>query len=70
MTTAERLRELVELNRFIASTLDYDDVQFNAHPSTVLVPALLAAAFLIGQTTRSQASGDEPVQWTSTAETR
>ncbi|HYD45224.1 MAG TPA: hypothetical protein VEA79_08175 [Phenylobacterium sp.] len=32
--------------------------------------ALLTAAFLIGQTTRSQASGDEPVQWTSTAETR
>ena len=32
------------VNGTAAHALDYDDVQFNAHPSTVLVPALLAAA--------------------------
>lgn len=32
------------INGTAAHALDYDDVQFNAHPSTVLVPAILAEA--------------------------
>lgn len=32
------------VNGTAAHALDYDDVQFNAHPSAVLVPALLAAS--------------------------
>ncbi len=35
------------INGTAAHALDYDDVQFNAHPSTVLVPALLAASALL-----------------------
>ncbi len=36
------------VNGSAAHALDFDDVQFNAHPSTVLVPALLAAGERIG----------------------
>ena len=32
------------VNGTAAHALDFDDVQFNAHPSTVLVPAILAEA--------------------------
>lgn len=39
---AARAASLV--NGTAAHALDFDDVQFNAHPSTVLVPAILAEA--------------------------
>ena len=44
------------INGTAAHALDYDDVQFNAHPSTVLVPAILA------ETERSSASGMRALQ--------
>ncbi len=48
---SSRRRGAVEaalVNGSAAHALDYDDVQFNAHPSTVLVPAILAEAERIG----------------------
>ena len=44
------------VNGTAAHALDFDDVQFNAHPSTVLVPAILAEA------ERSGASGLKALQ--------
>jgi len=44
------------VNGTAAHALDFDDVQFNAHPSTVLVPAILAEA------ERSGASGLQALQ--------
>jgi aconitate decarboxylase len=44
------------LNGTAAHALDYDDVQFNAHPSTVLVPAILAEG------ERSGASGAQALR--------
>jgi aconitate decarboxylase len=44
------------INGSAAHALDYDDVQFNAHPSTVLVPAILAEA------ERSGASGRDALR--------
>lgn len=44
------------INGTAAHALDFDDVQFNAHPSTVLVPAILAEA------ERSGASGRQALK--------
>ncbi|QIL83806.1 MmgE/PrpD family protein [Diaphorobacter sp. HDW4A] len=40
------------VNGTAAHVLDYDDVGLNAHPSTVLVPALLAQGWSLGSTGR------------------